>query len=115
MEAKVSTPAELTDGMDLFHAESNRSLAQLLEMVVEYDRRGLWRPDGATSMASWLCFQFGLTPRIGRDWVEVAHALAERPAIKTEFVEGRLSFEQVKYACRLATPETDGEWAEEAR
>ena len=40
MEATVRTPAELTDGMDLFHGESNRSLAQLLEMVVEYDRRG---------------------------------------------------------------------------
>lgn len=115
METIKRTAAELTDRMDLFHAWVNANLAHLLEMVVEYDLRELWRSDGASSMATWLCFQYGLTPRTGRDWVEVAHALVELPALKTEFVEGRLSFEQVKYACRLATPETDGEWAEEAR
>lgn len=101
--------------MDLLHAWANANLAKLLDLVAEYDRRELWKPDGAKSMAAWLGYQYGLTSRTAREWVEVAHALVGLPALRTEFVEGRLSFEQVKYACRLATSETDSEWAEEAR
>ena len=41
--------------------------------------------------------------------------MEDLPAIWTEFAEGRLSFDHVKFACRLATPETNGQWAMEAR
>jgi hypothetical protein len=109
------TPADLTDEMDAWHAANSTTLANLLGLIVEYDRAELWTADGATSMAAWLTFQYGLTPRSARDWVEVAHALEDLPAIGTEFAEGRLLFDQVKFACRLATPETDGQWAMEAR
>jgi hypothetical protein len=108
------TPADLTDEMDAWHAANNTSLANLLGLIVDYDRQELWSADGATSMAAWLTFQYGVTPRSARDWVEVAHALDELPALRTEFVEGRLSFDQVKFACRLASPETDAQWAKEA-
>lgn len=46
MDATARTPAELSDRMDLLHAWVNASLAKLLDLLVEYDRRGLWRSDG---------------------------------------------------------------------
>jgi hypothetical protein len=108
------TPAGLTDEMDAWQAASNTSLANLLGLVVEYDRQELWAVDGATSMAAWLTSQYGLTPRSAKDWMEVAHGLVELPAVRAEFAEGRLSFDQLKFVCRLADRETDQHWAIEA-
>lgn len=108
------TPAGLIDEMDAWQAASNTSLANLLGLAVEYDRQELWAADGATSMAAWLTLQFGLTPRSAKDWMEVARGLVDLPAVRAEFAEGRLSFDQVKFVCRLADRETDEHWANEA-
>lgn len=114
MDCKTKTPADLTDEMDVWQATNSASLANLLDLVAEYDRTEAWRADGATSMATWLTFQYGLTLHTATDWVETAAALLELPALRAEFAEGRLSFDQVKFACQLATPDTDAEWASEA-
>ncbi|CAN5130771.1 HNH endonuclease signature motif containing protein [soil metagenome] len=108
------TAAELNDEMDSWLAAANTSLAHLLDLVATYDQGELWRADGATSMASWLTFQYGLSLRTAQAWVETALALVDLPALRVAFSEGRLSFDQVRFACRLATPETDACWAEEA-
>lgn len=104
---------DLCDEMDVWHAASNSSMARLLGLVVEYDRDEIWKTDGATSMASWLSFRFGLAPGTARDWVRIARVLPELPAVRREFAEGRLSLDQLKFVCRLATPETDESWATE--
>ncbi|MGQ0847722.1 MAG: DUF222 domain-containing protein [Actinomycetota bacterium] len=114
MATTTRTPDYLTDEMDLWQAATNSSLANLLDLVVEYDRTEAWRADGAASMATWLTFQSGLTLRTANDWVETANALVNLPSLRAEFAEGRLSFDQVKFVCRLATPETDLQWAVEA-
>jgi hypothetical protein len=43
--------------------------------------------------------------------VEVARALETRPALAQAAGEGRLSWEQLEPLTRIATPETDAEWA----
>jgi hypothetical protein len=43
--------------------------------------------------------------------VEVARALETRPALAEAAAEGKLSFEQLEPLTRIATPETDAEWA----
>src|SRR5574341_988032 len=43
--------------------------------------------------------------------VEVARALESTPALAQAALEGRLSFEQLEPLTRIATPETDQEWA----
>jgi hypothetical protein len=44
--------------------------------------------------------------------VEVARALESRPALAQAAAEGRVSFEQLEPLTRIATPETDAEWAQ---
>jgi len=44
--------------------------------------------------------------------VEVARALETRPVLAQAAVEGRVSFEQLEPLTRIATPETDAEWAQ---
>jgi hypothetical protein len=43
--------------------------------------------------------------------VEVARALESRPSLAAAATEGRVSFEQLEPLTRIATPETDKEWA----
>jgi hypothetical protein len=114
MDMTEVNPADLCDQMDVWHAASNSSLVKFFALVSVYDRDHLWKVDGATSMAAWLTFRFGLSPGTAREWVTAARALPELPAVQREFAEGRLSFDQVKFVCRLATPDTDERWAGEA-
>jgi len=47
--------------------------------------------------------------------VEVARALESRPALAQAAAEGALSWEQLEPLTRIATPETDAEWAQRGR
>ena len=55
-----------------------------------------------------------VTERTRRELLEVARALESTPAIATAAHEGELSWDQLTPLSRLATPETDREWAERA-
>lgn len=115
VEKPVGTSAAgLTDEMDAWQSATNTCLANLLEAVARYDRDELWRADGATSMAAWPTFQYGLSLNTAKSWVETASALVGLPFLREAFVQGRLSFDQVRFACRLAAPDTDADWAEQA-
>jgi hypothetical protein len=48
---------------------------------------------------------------VAKATVEVARALETRPALAQAAAEGRVSFEQLEPLTRIATPETDAEWA----
>jgi hypothetical protein len=114
METKDGTPADLCDEMDLWHAASNSSLVKLFSLISAYDRDQLWRTDGATSMPAWLSFRFGLAPSTAREWLRIGQVLPGLPAVQREFAEGRLSLDQLRFVCRLASQESDEFWAAEA-
>jgi len=61
MDMTEVNPADLCDQMDVWHAASNSSLVKFFALVSVYDRDHLWKVDGATSMAAWLTFRFGLS------------------------------------------------------
>jgi len=52
-----------------------------------------------------------VSTRTARETLEVARALESTPAIAGAAHEGRLSWEQLAPLARVATPETDREWA----
>ena len=52
-----------------------------------------------------------VSTRTSRAMTEVARALESRPALAEAAAEGRVSFEQLEPLTRIATTETDGEWA----
>ncbi|HEY3700809.1 MAG TPA: DUF222 domain-containing protein [Acidimicrobiales bacterium] len=107
--------AERADAIDQLHGLMSATHAQLLELVADYDRRQDWREDGATSMADWLVARLGLAHRQAREWVRVARSLDEMPTLAAAFGEGRLCFDQLAPATKLADPETEAAVAERAR
>lgn len=87
---------------------------QLLNAVVELDRRKAWRVDGATSMVAWLVQRCGVTATTAREWVTVATKLDSLPKISDALGQGHLSFDQVKPLVEVAKPETDATLSEKA-
>lgn len=105
---------ELTDAIEQLHALRSVALTQLLELIDVFEATEAYRKDGANAMAPWLVGQLGIAHRSAWRWVEMARALRSLPAISAVAGEGRLCEDQLAPLCRLATPETDVELAEEA-
>jgi hypothetical protein len=89
------------------------AMAQLCEIVVGVDAAGDWEVDGCASLHEWVAQAGSLTEAVARQVVVTARRLAELPALLAALAEGRLSWEQVVPAARLATPDTDVRLAEE--
>jgi hypothetical protein len=83
------------------------TLGSLLAVVGELDRRQAWRSEGATSSAAWLTQRLGVAEATGRSWSAVAEKLWDTPHLAQGLRVGALSFDKVRAAVELATPETD--------
>jgi hypothetical protein len=83
------------------------SLGSLVGILGELERREAWRAEGATSLAAWLTERCGVSETTGRSWAHVADRLDDLPHLAQGLRVGALSFDKVRAAVELATPETD--------
>ena len=90
------SPQELSDSMAQLVAVTNATFAALFAQIAAFDRRQLWRLDGATSIESWLVAAYQLDHRSARDWAAKARALPSFPATAAAYGEGRLSGDQLR-------------------
>jgi hypothetical protein len=79
----------------------------LLTVVGELDRRQAYRAEGATSVAAWMTQRLGVAEGTGRSWALVAEKLWDLPHLAQGLRVGALSFDKVRAAVELATPESD--------
>lgn len=107
-------PADPVERLDVAHRKAHAASAERLEAILQIDEEKRWERDGATSIGAWLAGRFKLARSTTREWVRVAYALRELPAIGRAFREQRLSWDQVRPVTRFATPETDELWARRA-
>ncbi|HSL58808.1 MAG TPA: DUF222 domain-containing protein, partial [Acidimicrobiales bacterium] len=80
-------------------------LAEVCELVRAVDAAGDWRLDGVGSLQDWLAQAGTLSAATARDVVRTAQRLGELPALSAALSDGRLSWDQVRPASRLADPE----------
>ena len=85
----------------------SQTLGALLPVLGELDRREAWRTEGATSSAAWATQRLGVSEGTGRSWSLVAEQLWDMPHLAQGLRVGALSFDKVRVAVELATPETD--------
>lgn len=109
------------DEFDKFEEALDREVAvreaasyRMLALVGAELEGGVWERDGATSMSGWLCARYGMTSSAAHEWVRMAKALLELPAITQAYSEGRLTWDRLRPLTYFATPETDSAWAEQA-
>ena len=101
-------------GVAQHHKAISAHQSQLLNAIVELDRRKAWRVDGSSSMVAWLTLRCGVSASTARDWVSTAAKLRRLPKISDALSKGKLSFDQVKPLVEVAKPETDASLAEQA-
>jgi Domain of unknown function (DUF222)/HNH endonuclease len=88
-------------------AHLNAGTCRWLELVAEFDRRGVWADYGCRSCSEWVAWQCALTTRSAREHVRVARRLAELPLIHERFAAGQLSYSKVRALTRVAEPDTE--------
>ncbi len=103
---KTST-ADLMDEAERLGRVIASALGTLLSAVGELDRRGAWRAEGATSSGAWVAQRLGVAEGTGRVWSHVAEKLWDLPHLAQGLRVGALSFDKVRAAVEIATPETD--------
>jgi hypothetical protein len=100
-------------------AESARRMASqaglILQLTGELDRREGWRAEGATSLESWMVERMGVSVSTARAFSHVGKRLFDLPHLKAALSSGDLSFDKVRAAVDVATPESDAEIRDEAR
>jgi hypothetical protein len=77
-------------------ATVDATTAHWIRLVGEFDRRTLWRADGAPSAAAWLRRECRMNPPASTNVLTVARALAELPATREAFASGSISFDHVR-------------------
>src|SRR5919109_27483 len=80
-------------------AHINAATARCLELALEFRKEG-----GAVcdDFAAWVAFRCGISTREAREFVRVAEALDELPAIRAAFARGELTFTKVRALTRVA-------------
>ena len=85
-------------------AHFDAAMHRLLTDLREFDQRGGWHRQGASSCAHWLAWRVGWDLVTARDRVRVARKLPEFPAIDDALRRGEVSYSKVRAVLRVATP-----------
>jgi hypothetical protein len=94
----------LEDELAELSAHINAATARWLDELGEFERRGGASFDGCERWLAWRC---GVSPAEAREYVRVARALEELPAIRAVFARGELTYTKVRALTRVATPECE--------
>jgi len=88
-------------------AHLDAAMYRWLTDLHEFDERGGWRVQGASSCAHWLSWRVGWDPVTARQHVRVARKLPQFPAIGDALRRGEVSYSKVRALLRVATPENE--------
>lgn len=109
------TDDRLIQRIDALHRHIAAAQRELLRLILEADRRELWRDSGARDLPHWLSMRHHISHWKARRWIAAAHALEELPGTAEAFSAGELGIDKVVELTRFAAPETEGgliRWAQ---
>ena len=87
--------------------------AEMVRLLAELDDE--WVDDPMfPDLAPELAARQGISAHTAWERIRISTALRELPEISRAHAEGRLSWDQLRWLTRFATPETDEHWAERA-
>src|SRR4051812_26663127 len=107
MDALLEKVAELT-------GQRNAIDGQIVDIVAEIDRDGIWGATGARSIPALVAWMTGVSPRNARTIAAVAHRLPEFPTCVAGMREGRFSLDQVGVIAEKAADGSDAFYAKMA-
>lgn len=115
MELSELSDAELESELLTWAGRVAAGQAVVLRLLGEVDARGSWAQHGLRSCAHWVAWRMSVSLTTAQEKVRVARCLRALPAVAAAFVQGRVSYAQVRALTRVATPADEGTWLELAR
>jgi hypothetical protein len=76
----------------------------------DFNLRCGWAHDGEVSCTDWLVSRCGLSRVTAKDKLRVARELSRRPAVRTAFAAGELSYTKVRAITRIAANDETDRW-----
>ncbi|HWQ22895.1 MAG TPA: DUF222 domain-containing protein, partial [Gaiellaceae bacterium] len=104
MPARIVAQERLAAQLATLSAHITAATARWLEVALEFRRQGGADLDG---LERWLAYRCGISPREAREYVRVAEALEELPALRAAFARGELTFSKLRALTRVATPASE--------
>src|SRR5436190_8217174 len=101
-ESDPSSGDVLISGMDATYRRVCAAQRELLRLIRDVDRLGLWEGEGARDMAHWLWMRYGISEWKARRWIAAAHALDGLPLAGEALESGDLGIDQVVELTRFA-------------
>jgi Domain of unknown function (DUF222)/HNH endonuclease len=98
---------ELIEALDASHRQIASLQRELLRLVAEADRRGIWRRSGARDLSHWLAMRHGISQWKARRWVGAASALEHLTDLGHALDSGELGIDKVVELARFAEFETE--------
>ena len=89
----------------------DRNLAEQLQLQVRFDDAEHYKLDGCRSMIVWMDVHLGIAKTNASEQLRVGRALQELPILESLFTLGQISFSQLREVTRVATSQTDAEFA----
>ena len=89
--------------------------ARWLIWIAAYDRREGWATWQTKSMAHWLNWQCGMSPRTAREHVQVARKLEQFPLLRSTFLAGEISYSKARAIARVVNEHNEQELLDLAR
>lgn len=118
-EAEEPPPAEgwrrIHEALTALAARRSELDAEEAPWLVEGLRCRVFAQFGHASFIEYLESVFGYSPRVARERVRVAEALAELPGLSSDLRSGELAWTAVRELTRVATAETEDVWREAVR
>lgn len=97
------TDGELVHQLTTAHGEMTMNQAAFVLNLAEFDRRELYREQGASSTVAWLGRRLNIGRSAAYGYVHTSKAVVEFPAVAAAFLAGELTYSQVQLLCRYLT------------
>ncbi|MDQ6928352.1 MAG: HNH endonuclease [Actinomycetota bacterium] len=111
----ISSLDQLEKEICELNAHITAATGRFLALVAEYDRREGWLTWECRSMAHWLSWKCGIGLNAAREYVRVARALEDLPAMAAALCQGEMSYSKARALTRVATPASEGALVELSR
>ncbi len=109
--APATDPADLRTRLKRLARGAERNLAELLQLLVEFDDAKLYECDGCRSMPVWMDVYLGIGKTAAFERLRVGRALIDLPVLRSLFSLGQITFSQLREITRYASADTDAEFA----
>ena len=107
----TADPADLRTRLKRLARGTERNVAELLQLLVEFDDAELYKRDGCRSMPVWMDVYLGIGKIAAFERLRVGRALVDLPVLKSLFSLGQITFSQLREITRYASADTDAEFA----